>query len=64
MSKVQEKIYTEQDMLDYMEYVSFINIRYHFKAPLSPSRWFKEVKGTEQSSWQLQRQFVYLGINN
>jgi hypothetical protein len=51
MSKVQEKIYTEQDMLDYMGYVSFINIRYHFKASLSPSRWFKEVKGTEQSSW-------------
>ena len=51
MSKGQEKIYTEQDMLGYMEYVSFINMRYQFKAPLSPSRWFKEVKDTEQSSW-------------
>ena len=64
MNKEQDKIYTEQDMLDYMEYVSFINMRYHFKVPLSPSRWYKEVKNTEPSSWQLQRQFLYLGINN
>ena len=51
MNKEQDKIYTEQDMLDYMEYVSFINMRYHFKAPLSPSRWYKEAKNTEMSSW-------------
>ena len=51
MNKEQDKIYTEQDMLDYMEYVSFINMRYHFKVPLSPSRWYKEVKNTEMSSW-------------
>lgn len=37
-------LFTEQDMLDYLQYVDLHNARYHFKAPLSPTRWFKEVK--------------------
>ena len=41
----QEKIFTEQDVLDYIQYVELHNIRYAFKAPLSPTRWFNEVKG-------------------
>ena len=51
MNKEQEKIYTEQDMIDYMDYVTYIGMKYYFKAPLSPSRWLKEIKATETSSW-------------
>ena len=37
-------LFTEQDVLEYIQYVELHNIRYHFKAPLSPARWFEEVK--------------------
>ena len=39
-----ERLFTEQDVLDYMQYVELHSIRYAFKTPLSPTRWFNEVK--------------------
>ena len=43
----QEQSYTEQDMLDYVLYVELVHARYHYKAPLLPKEWFKQIKSKQ-----------------
>ena len=42
-----EHSYTEEEVLEYIGYVDLIHARYHYKVPLSPKEWFKQIKSKQ-----------------
>ena len=43
----QEKLFTQEEVLEYIGYVDLIHARYHYKVPLSPKEWFKQIKSKQ-----------------
>ena len=43
----QEKLFTQEEVFEYMDYVNLFNLRYHYKLPLSPKEWFKQIKSKQ-----------------
>ena len=42
-----ERSFTEEEVLEYIGYVDLIHARYHYKVPLSPKEWFKQIKSKQ-----------------
>ena len=43
----QEKLFTQEEVLEYIGYVDLIHARYQYKVPLSPKEWFKQIKSKQ-----------------